>query len=209
MKNIPYTYLIYCIPTQQYYYGVRYSKNCCPDDLWKSYFTSSKYVKNLILEYGKENFKHEIRKTFSTTYAARQWEKKVLIKMNVVERKDFINKTNTSLITGKNRIWLTNGQENAFVDILDEYDYVGWKRGRTFSEKHKEKISNTRMKQNIINKPNHTSEQKQKWSNQRSGRINGRNTSKSVIIHDIKYETIKDAMIATGLSRFKIVNHFL
>jgi hypothetical protein len=129
--------------------------------------------------------------------------------MNVVERYDFINKTNTSLITGQNRIWLTNGRENAFVDILNEHTYVGWKRGRTFSEKHKQKISNTKTKQNIINKPNHTSEQKQKWSNQRSGRINGRNTSKSVIIHDTKYETIKDAMCATGLSRFKIVNHFL
>ena len=129
--------------------------------------------------------------------------------MNVVERNDFINKTNTSLITGQNRIWLTNGSQNAFVDVLDEVDYVGWKRGRTFNEKHKEKISITRTKQNIINKPNHTPEQKQKWSTQRSGRINGRNTSKSVIIHGIKYETIKDAMFETGLSRFKIVNHFL
>lgn len=209
MKNTPYTYLIYCIPTKQYYYGVRYSKNCNPEDLWKNYFTSSKYVKNLILKYGKENFTYEIRKTFKTIYSARKWEQNVLTKLNVAQRNDFINKTNNSLITGHNRIWLTDGEKNVFVDILHTELYVGWKKGRTFNAAHKEKISITRLKQNIVNRPNHTIEQKQKWSEQRKGRINGNNSSKSVMIDNIKYNTIKDAMLATGISRYKIVNYYL
>lgn len=44
--SIFYTYLIKCIPTGEYYYGVRYSVNSNPDELQKTYFTSSKVVKS-------------------------------------------------------------------------------------------------------------------------------------------------------------------
>ena len=45
---IPFTYLIKHIPTNRYYYGSRYGKECHPKDLWTTYFTSSKKVKALI-----------------------------------------------------------------------------------------------------------------------------------------------------------------
>ena len=41
---MPYTYLIGWKEKNLWYYGVRYSKDCDTNDLWESYYTSSKYV---------------------------------------------------------------------------------------------------------------------------------------------------------------------
>lgn len=87
----PYTYLIFCKPTSQWYYGVRYAKKCAPEEFWKTYFTSSKKVKKLIEKYGKESFIYEIRKTFKDKQSALIWERKVLIRMNIMERADCLN----------------------------------------------------------------------------------------------------------------------
>jgi hypothetical protein len=95
---MPYTYLIMCIATGQVYYGVRYAKGCHPDDLWSTYFTSSKYVKELITKYGKAAFIYEIRKTFTDAKSARDWEHKVLKRMDVTKRDEFINRTDNKSI---------------------------------------------------------------------------------------------------------------
>lgn len=79
--NTPYTYRIYCIPTNQYYYGVRYAKNCHPSDLFVSYFTSSVNVKTLIKEHGINQFVTEIRKVFSDNESAINWESRVTKKV--------------------------------------------------------------------------------------------------------------------------------
>jgi hypothetical protein len=89
----PYTYIIKCIPENCFYYGVRYAKNCSPSDFWKTYFTSSKTVKEKIKLYGKESFIFEIRKVFSTKEQAILWETKVLTRLQVLKRNDFYNKT--------------------------------------------------------------------------------------------------------------------
>lgn len=73
----PFTYRVRFIPTGEYYYGVRYAKNCNPSDLWTKYFTSSKKVKNLIKKYGKDSFEYEIRKIFNTSEDAILWEHRV------------------------------------------------------------------------------------------------------------------------------------
>ena len=73
----PYTYRIKFLPTGEYYYGVRYAKNCHPSDLWIRYFTSSTKVKDLIRQYGKESFSYEIRKIFSCKESAISWEERV------------------------------------------------------------------------------------------------------------------------------------
>jgi len=73
----PYTYRVFCKITNQYYYGVRFAKNCTPTDLFVSYFTSSKSIKKLIDMYGKESFIIEIRKTFTTKDQAIDWERRV------------------------------------------------------------------------------------------------------------------------------------
>lgn len=132
---IPYTYLIKCIPENKFYYGVRFSKNCDPDELWKKYFTSSKHVHSLIEKYGKESFDYEIRKTFDTPESARIWENKVLKKLNVVHNNLFINKTDNISISpdlcavNKGKFGKTHnryGHKNIF---LSEYNKENPKKG--------------------------------------------------------------------------------
>jgi hypothetical protein len=75
--TIPYTYRVFNKITSEYYYGVRFAKNCKPSDLFVSYFTSSKSVKNLIELHGREAFTIEIRKIFNTKEDAVSWERRV------------------------------------------------------------------------------------------------------------------------------------
>jgi len=98
---IPYTYLLKHIPTNKYYYGVRFSKKCKPEDFWKTYFTSSKKIKGLIKKYGKKSFIFEIRKVFKTKNQARDWEHKILKRMKVIYRDDFLNQTDNKSIDPK------------------------------------------------------------------------------------------------------------
>lgn len=93
MDRIPYTYLLIHKPTKSYYYGVRYAKGCHPNDLWVSYFTSSRHVRGLINKYGEDSFECQVRRVFDNVDSARRWESKVLKRMKVVIREDFINKT--------------------------------------------------------------------------------------------------------------------
>jgi len=90
--NTPYTYLIGWSKLQIFYYGVRHSKNCSPDDLWVSYFTSSKYVKEFRTKHGEPDI-ISVRKTFKTKELARKWEHKVLVKMKVTKNEKFLNKS--------------------------------------------------------------------------------------------------------------------
>ena len=87
----PYTYLIGWSEQNMFYYGVRYAKNCHPDDLWKTYFTSSKYVKEFREEHGDPDI-IQIRKTFEDKRSAIDWEDKVLVRTKCYLREDFLNK---------------------------------------------------------------------------------------------------------------------
>lgn len=93
-RNIPYTYRIKWSSTGMSYYGVRYAKDCKPDDLWVTYFTSSEYVRDYIKEHGEPDIK-EIRKTFPSgdSHAAMEWEHNVLKKINAVNRTDYLNES--------------------------------------------------------------------------------------------------------------------
>lgn len=88
----PFTYLIKHLPTGKVYYGLRYAKKCQPSDLWTTYFTSSSDVERLIEQDGKDSFLFEVRKKFTDTKKAIEWEKKVLRRMKVIQREDFINR---------------------------------------------------------------------------------------------------------------------
>ena len=130
---IPFTYLVKHIPTNRYYYGVRFKKGCHPNDLWTKYFTSSKKVKGLIKKYGKKSFQFEIRKTFKTAQQAMAWEFKVLRRMKVVERKDFLNQSDNKRIDPKLLSKMRMGKGNPMY-------------GKKMTEKHKLKIKNTLIK---------------------------------------------------------------
>lgn len=100
MLNNPYTYLIGWSKTGMFYYGVRYAKDCDPSDLFISYFTSSKHVKHYINKHGTPDI-IQVRKTFNDIQSAINWESKVLNRLNVKERNDFLNHTHNEAIIPK------------------------------------------------------------------------------------------------------------
>lgn len=89
-----YTYLVINKITGMFYYGARYSEKSSTDDLWSTYFTSSKLVKREIDKYGKDSFGYEVRKTFDSVEQCLNWEYKVLRRLNAKEREDCYNLTN-------------------------------------------------------------------------------------------------------------------
>lgn len=116
--SIYYTYLVKCVPTGEYYYGVRYSIDSNPSELWKTYFTSSNLVKARIEEYGKDSFIYEIRKLFTNSSDARIWEHKVISKMNMINRPDFMNKSNGILFSSR-----SNRKNHIMVQIIESGKY--------------------------------------------------------------------------------------
>lgn len=91
----PYTYRITWSALNKHYYGVRFAKGCTPDDLFVTYFTSSKYVASYIKEHGYPDI-IQVRKVFvgeDSINRAREWEHRVLTKLNVTDRDDYINKS--------------------------------------------------------------------------------------------------------------------
>jgi len=93
----PYTYLIGWSQLDKWYYGVRYAKGCDPQDLWKSYFTSSKHVERYRNEHGDPDVV-QTRKTFDTAKEAIQWEHKVLERLNAAHSNIWLNRANGKAI---------------------------------------------------------------------------------------------------------------
>lgn len=114
--HIPYTYLIKFKPTNQVYYGVRYAKNCHPNEFWKTYFTSSSIIHKLIEQHGLDSFDIQIRRTFDDSQKAYEWETKVLQKFDAKNDDRFLNRYNND----------------------SQYYY----QGKPLSEEHKQNISN-------------------------------------------------------------------
>jgi hypothetical protein len=93
IQTTPYTYLIGWSIHNKWYYGVRYAKGCNPSDLWATYFTSSKYVYDFRERYGDPDI-IQIRRTFTDSKSARLWEKKVIIKLDVIHKNMWLNEHN-------------------------------------------------------------------------------------------------------------------
>ena len=160
--TIPFTYLIKHVPTNRYYYGVRYKKGCHPNDLWTKYFTSSKKVKGLIRRYGKKSFVFEIRKTFKTIIQALDWEHKVLKRIKAIKRNDFLNQTdNKQMNSGskeiRKKISLANkGKKRSEEMIRKMKIYNSGKNNGMYGKKHSEK---TKQKLSKLNKGKKLSEE--------------------------------------------------
>lgn len=93
--NTPYTYRIHWSNTGMNYYGVRYAKNCHPDEFWVKYFTTSNYVTEYRKLHGEPDV-IEIRKQFLTENRvddAREWEHRVLKKLKVPTNEKYLNKS--------------------------------------------------------------------------------------------------------------------
>lgn len=92
-----YTYLLGWSKHNKFYYGVRYSKDADPSELWCKYKTSSKHVKNFAKKNGDPDIV-QVRKTFELKEAAIDWENKVLKRMKVVQDTRFLNATDNKAI---------------------------------------------------------------------------------------------------------------
>ena len=76
-----YTYLIGWSKHGKFYYGAQWNKKANPDDLWKTYFTSSNRVKKFRERHGEPDV-IEIRKTFGEDGSAcRLWEERTLMRL--------------------------------------------------------------------------------------------------------------------------------
>ena len=144
LENIPFTYLLKHIPTNKYYYGVRFKKGCNPKDLWTKYFSSSKKVKGLIKRYGKKSFIFEIRKTFKTPKQALNWEYKVLKKIKAIYRNDFLNLTDNKCIDPKYLSKINKGKNNPWYNKKHTKESIKKIKLASLNRKHtkesKEKI---------------------------------------------------------------------
>jgi hypothetical protein len=128
----PYTYYLYHKQTNTHYYGVRYAKTCDPSDLWITYFSSSKKVKKLIDEYGADSFSVEVRKTFDGREQAILWEQKVLRRLKVLSKPEWLNDNISGAI-------LLENHPKGFMD-KKHTDSVKEKIGRRTKNKTYEEI---------------------------------------------------------------------
>jgi len=145
----PYCYLIGWKEQNEWYYGVRYAKDCHPDELWVSYFTSSKYVKDKIEKYGNPSF-IQIRKTFNSVDKARGWEHKVLRRLDVINQTKWLNESNAISIPpqrGEKHYAYGVGFSKEHKETLGKIRSINYKGegnpfyGKTHSDKARQLIS--------------------------------------------------------------------
>ena len=120
---MPFTYYLYHNPTRKHYYGARWAKNCGPDTLWNSYFSSCRDIHELIKQYGVDSFNVRVMRVFNTGEEARMWEHKFIKRVKAVESDEWINRS--------------NGQPP-----VCNYSRAGQGAGRKLSYFHRKAISN-------------------------------------------------------------------
>lgn len=97
--NSFYTYRIKWSQLGVSYYGCRTAKTANPSDLWVKYFTSSNAVKKFRKMYGEPDI-IQVRKTFSSGYAAYDWESRVLKRLKVKTTHLWLNQSDNSGFVG-------------------------------------------------------------------------------------------------------------
>ena len=89
-SGTPFTYYIGWSKLDIHYYGVRFANGCDPSDLWTKYFTSSEIVKEFRKNHGEPDI-IQVRKIFTDFNKARIWESRVLRKLNVKKKDNWLN----------------------------------------------------------------------------------------------------------------------
>lgn len=171
----PYTYLIGWSHLNQYYYGVRYAKNCNPDELWTKYHTSSKYVKELRVSHGEPDV-IQIRKTFDDGKSARKWEATVLARLNVLHNDKWINRNVSGAPDpGVGKLNPMYGKSHSIESIQKMREakkgQPAWNKGKHHSEETRKKLSE-KAKQRTTNSmqgKHHTKETRAKISEMGTG----------------------------------------
>lgn len=141
-----YTYLLGWKIQNKWYYGCRYASAATPDDLFVSYFTSSKYVREFIKIHGNPDI-IQIRKIFESKEGSLIWENRVLKRL--WKHKDFwLNKKfdNTKYVIDEitiqnNILSKKNRSEERQVEVLKNIS-KGSKQGHlNRSKETKDRVS--------------------------------------------------------------------
>lgn len=129
-----YTYLIGWVELDKWYYGSRFAKNSKPDDLWKTYFTSSKFVKAMTAKHGDPDV-IEIRRVFDEREKAIEWERKVIRRMGLIMNKRWLNLANGgSNMAAEERSIRTrnNMSKSQRKGVLQKYGFEDYEEYRYF-----------------------------------------------------------------------------
>lgn len=165
----PFTYLIGWPDQDKWYYGVRFAKGCSPEDLWNTYFTSSKYVSEARKTFGEPPIV-EVRRTFSDPEAARDWETKVLKRLNVRNNDRFLN------ICENKAAGSYPGEMNGMFGWVWGDEHPRGMAGKQHSEETKARMSKVRKGQQtgelngMFGKP-HSEETRKKMRESHKGRV--------------------------------------
>lgn len=169
--TIPFTYLIGWSKLNTFYYGVRFAAGCSPSDLWIRYFTSSKHVKAFRKEHGEPDI-IVIRKTFTNHTDARLYEGKVLRRMHVRSRADFLNQAEFPCRpprTGQKHSDETRAKMRASAPRLPRPPEVRLKISKSNSGKPKSPEAVEKMKQALTGLK-HTEQSRQNMAASKIGR---------------------------------------
>lgn len=139
IEQIPaYVYKITCNTTNQFYFGSRFrnqkNKINPKDDIWKKYFSSSKEIKKLINEHGKESFTIEIVLE-DISYDICYWEEQKIIKENI-KNPLILNKHFIDPDTRKNKFSNAGNK----IDPLVRKTWKSTKKQYKFLNKNNEEI---------------------------------------------------------------------
>lgn len=163
----PYTYYLYHTLTGMKYYGARFAKNCKPEDLWTTYFSSSRRVKNLLQKYGKDTFVVEVRKIFDSANECIRWETEVLQRLNVAKRTDWLNQHN-----GDGKFLFKGGPAYKCSEEKKEKIRKG-NQGKHLSEETRKKIGKAHLGKSSHRKGKKMSEEtKKKMAISKLGNLN-------------------------------------
>lgn len=99
MGYTPFTYLIGWSKLDRWYYGSRtarignclYESGCHPDDLWKTYYTSSIHVKEFRQKFGEPDV-IQIRKTFQSADECLKWEYRIIKRLKLANDARWLNR---------------------------------------------------------------------------------------------------------------------
>ena len=208
MLTEPFTYFLHWTKVGKSYYGVKYAEGCQPTDLWKTYFTSSAPVAALRAELGEPDIV-EVRKKFRMKSQAILWEHKVLRRLKVCSREDYLNQSSGVASgnyqrTPQHRERLSEWAiENDCVKNLQAHNFTTERSGNFFwNEGTKKKISESRKaylkenpptgKRNPFYGKQHTEEFKL-----RQRKLKG----KKISCEGVVYDSVKFAAESMSVSR--------
>lgn len=193
---IPYVYLIGWKELDTWYGGSEYKEKAHPDNLWKTYFTSSKHVKAFRLEHGEPDHFEIIKEFPDDPSGAIEYEKQYLIENDAIKKPNWLNRNIGGILWGKygplseeHKLKISKGCTGPSDETRRKIGIASKNRkrkphseetrikiskskeGKPLSEEHKAKMSELmKGERNAFYGKTHSEETRKKWSVIRKGR---------------------------------------